>query len=125
MKAKVHSRCFAIKAIDDYIAKAGLGQNFEKPLEITIKPYKKRRTSEQNAFMHVLWREVAVHTGRDEDEIKAIFKMKYGPKEPVKIGDEYYPMLKSTLDYDWDECSSMIDLIYVQGADWGVEFKER
>lgn len=120
VKRVVHSSEAARHALGVFTMSA----DWSKPYLIEFKRYKPPRTCEQNALMHVLWRDVALHVGRGEDEIKEIFKHKWGPQKLVTAGnmEMYVPM--STTDYTHEECSNMIERIYQVGAEWGVEFTE-
>lgn len=100
------------------------GETFEKPKLVTIEDYRPPKTSAQNAKMHILWREVAHHTGRSEDEIKSIFKMEWGPRDEVSIENGRWDIPKSTRKYSRKECAEMMDITYMKGAEWGVEFND-
>lgn len=99
--------------------------DWQKPYMLEFKLYKRPKTSAQNARMHAMWREVALHVGRTEDEIKAIFKQEYGPEKVVKLPDgNSVRVIKGTSEYTREECSNMIEQIYRKGAEWSVPFSD-
>ena len=122
MKAVVRCRNSAYKFVDRVCN--GLGEQFDPQL-IEIKKFKPPRTNEQNALLHVLFREVAQHVGRSEDEIKDIFKMEFGSIKTIELPNLdiiYIP--KGTSEYNKQELSDMVEQVYRKGAEWGVEFSE-
>lgn len=98
------------------------GEEFDKPYLLTLEEFKPPRTTEQNAKMHILWRQVAQHVGRSEDEIKAIFKQEFGPRDEVAIKNGKWDIPKSTTQYSRKECAAMMDATFMKGSEWGVEF---
>ena len=126
MKVVTRSRNSAIKAIDDYISKTGLGCHWEKPQLLEIKPYKPPRTLEQNAKYHAMCRELAEFVGHTESDIKEYMKLEYGPKKPFGVGSwqesKYIP--KGVSQYSKEEASMMIEHLYRIGAELGFAFSD-
>ena len=121
MKRVVHS----LKAAQAAFGVMSQACPWDKPYMLSLKRFRPPKTNEQCALLHVLWREIAIHVGRGEDEIKDIFKAEYGPEEVKKTPDgNRVRILKSVSDYSFDECSKMIERAYQKGAEWGVEFAE-
>jgi hypothetical protein len=87
-------------------------------------PFKPPRTNEQNALLHVLFREVANHVGRSEDEIKDIFKYQYGTMKKLELFGNVSYVPKGTSEYNKQELSDMVEQVYRKGAEWGVEFSD-
>lgn len=95
-----------------------------KPYEVWIRPFKQRRSLDQNAKMHVMIRELAKHIGYSESEMKNVLKSEYGPVHSVRIGDRDIVVPKSTADYDRAQAGEMIELIQMLGAETGCVFQE-
>lgn len=121
MKAVVRCRNSAYRFVDKTCN--GLGEQFDPQL-IEIKPYKPPRTNEQNALLHVLFREVANHVGRSEDEIKDIFKYQYGHMKRIELFGSVTYVPKGTSEYNKQELSDMVEQVYRKGNEWGVEFSD-
>ncbi len=120
-KAVIRCRNSAYRFIDR--ACNSLGEQFDPQL-IEIKKFKPPRTNEQNALLHVLFREVAQHVGRSEGEIKDIFKYQYGHMKKIELYGDVSFVPKGTSEYNKQELSDMVDQVYRKGAEWGVEFSE-
>ena len=62
------------------------------PWEVTIKPYRKRRSLSQNAlywkWLEEVVAEVSNYTGHAKDEIHAFFKEKFCPAQTIEINGE-------------------------------------
>ena len=121
MKAVVRCRNSAYKFVDRVCN--GLGEQFDPQL-IEIKKFKPPRTNEQNSLLHCLFREVAQHVGRSEDEIKAIFKYQYGKMKKIELYGNVTYIPKGTSEYNKQELSDMVEQVYRKGAEWGVEFSD-
>ncbi len=123
MKAVCRSRNSAIKSLDDYIAKTGIGCNWEKPQLVEIRPYKPPRSLEQNARMHSMFRQLANFTGYSESEIKDYCKSEVGPHKVIAI-DQVKDVPKGTSEYSKLEASDMIEHLYRIGAEVGCVFTD-
>ena len=124
MRAVCRSRNSALKVISDYIAKTGIGEQWEKPQLVEIRPYKPPRNLEQNAKLHAMFRELANFTGYSESEIKDYFKSEYGPHKVIAI-DVVKDVPKGTSEYSKAEASEMIEHLYRVGAEIpGFSFSE-
>jgi len=121
MKAVVHCRNSAHKFVDRMCNT--LGERFDAQL-IEIKKFKPPRSLEQNSLLHCLFREVAQHVGRPEDEIKEIFKYQYGTMKKIELYDYVTYVPKGTSEYNKQELSDMVEQVYRKGAAWGVEFTD-
>lgn len=95
-----------------------------KPYEIYMKPFRRRRTLDQNAKMHAMIRTLALHLGYSESEMKNVLKSEYGPVVKVELGDRQVIVPKSTADYDVAECGEMIEIINMVGAETGCAFED-
>jgi hypothetical protein len=89
--------------------------NLDKLWQITIEPYRKKRSLSQNALMWKWIEEVVQHvyqhTGQDKDDIHEFFKARFLSPRWVKIADwriRYYTTRKMTTA----EMSTYMDAIY-------------
>ena len=117
MKSVVRCRNECITAIDRACTR--LGMNFEHPQMLSIFRYRPPKTNEQNAKMHVMWRELGHLVGHTEADMKEFFKEEYGETVKVRIGEKWKMVKKSCADYTKDECSDMIEHIYRVAAEAG------
>ena len=102
----------AIRArVLDLIAKLDL----RKPWEITVKPYRKKRTLSQNGLYHKWLGEVvavvAEHTGMDHDDIHDFFKKKFLTPRVIEINGEVHERYTTT-DLDTAATSAFMDKVY-------------
>ena len=101
-----------IRCLDDLekvsidVAKAGLLDG--TPKTITLQPFKRPRTLDQNAMMHVMFRELASHCGYTESEIKEYFKQEHGYTKTIEISGKITEIPKPTSEYNVEECTLMI-----------------
>lgn len=121
MRQVIRSRNSAYRFVDKVCN--GLGEQFDPQL-IEIKKFKPPRSLEQNALLHCLFREVANHVGRPEDEIKEIFKYQYGTMKKLELYGDVTYVPKGTSEYNKQELSDMVEQVYRKGAEWGVEFSD-
>lgn len=100
------------------------GEEFDKPLTISVRPFQSFRNLDQNAKCHAMIRELAEWTGYAEREMKEILKAKVGPMKIVNVGmgDIYHP--KGTSEYTIQEMSDFIERLYQLGAEIGCVFSE-
>ena len=96
----------------DLIAKLDL----RKPWEITVKPYRKKRTLSQNGLMHMWLGIIADHLGYGIDEVKDIYRDKFLPKVPRQFGDEERMVGRSTVSLDTAEMGAFCDKIYAHAT---------
>lgn len=70
-----------------------------KPIEVTIKPYKKNRTNSQNALMWMWLLDIAAHFGYTEDELHEVLKVRFLGVERKTVGniDLVQPISTTTL----------------------------
>lgn len=95
----------------DLIARLDLS----KPWEITVKPWRKKRTLSQNALYHKWLGEVvamvAEHTGHDHDDIHDFCKRKFLKPRVVEINGEVHERYTTT-DLETPEMSAYMDKVY-------------
>ena len=86
-----------------------------KPWQVTIEPYRKKRTLSQNALMwkwiHEVAHHVSEHTGHTEDEIHDFFKQQFLPPKIVEIGGKV-STYRTTTTLKTKEMSEYMDKIY-------------
>ena len=87
--------------------------------EVNIKEHKPKKTAEQEAFFHVLCRELHKETGLAEWEVKAGIKaMVFGVKE-IKLGSRKQTVVPTSKDLSKEEYSQLIEACYLVGAEAG------
>jgi hypothetical protein len=89
--------------------------NLDKLWQVTIEPYRKKRSLSQNALMWKWIDEVVKHvyetTGQDKDDIHLIFKQKFANVKCVGLGGDEY-LVRSTRKMTTAEMSTYMDAIY-------------
>lgn len=88
---------------------------------VTIAPYRKKRSLEQNSMFHALAAELAEHTGESPARMKDILKAECGLWEVSKITGKEYP--KPTSEYSTAEMSDLCDRIWSWAADFGIPLR--
>lgn len=83
--------------------------DLSKCWEVSLRPWKAKRTDEQNALFHALIQQIATETGNDPAAVKDYLKTEFGPKRAVKVHGEVRMVPKGSSDYDVGEMSEMID----------------
>jgi len=122
MKTVIRTRNDAHNFVDRVCNR--IGEQFQKQYLIDIWEHESPRSNAQNALLHCLFREVAKHVGRPEDEIKEIFKYQYGTMKKLELYGDVTYVPKGTSEYNKQELSDMVEQVYRKGAEWGVEFNE-
>jgi hypothetical protein len=95
------------------------------PLMFSLEPYKPPRTLDQNAYVHVLFRELGNHLGYSEREVKAICKDQYGPTISYQVGENIVTAPKGISAYNLPELQEFIDRVLMLGAELGYVFEEQ
>lgn len=95
-----------------------------KPIQVTIKPFKRDRSLDQNKKLHAMIRELALHCGYPERQMKEILKAQFAPINTVTIGGRICDVPRNTSDMSIDEMSQFMDDIEQLGAELGVTFDE-
>ena len=102
-----------------------LGANLgDKPYTISIRRFHRPRTLDQNAKLHAMIRELALHCGYTESEMKEALKYKFGPMKMIQIGDDYKSIAKGTSEYTVQEMSDFVERLYQLAAEIGCVFQE-
>ena len=103
-----------------------LGANLgDKPYTVSIKRFHRPRSLDQNKKLHAMIRELALHCGYAESQMKEIVKAQFGPMKAVKIGDRRevsHP--KGTSEYTVQEMSDFMERLYQLAAEIGLVFQE-
>lgn len=95
-----------------------------QPLTVTLTKFYRPRTLDQNALMHVLFRQLAEHTGHTEAEIKDYFKAEFGPSKAIEIAGAIKVIPMGTSEYKLDQCNAMITRIHQVAAECGCKLEE-
>ena len=98
-----------------------------KRVTITVKPFVKRRTLNQNAFMHGAFfdalRQMFHDAGSElsAGEVKEFFKAAFGQRVTLTAPDgKQYETLKSTALYSTVECEEAMEKARAWAAEYGV-----
>lgn len=95
-----------------------------KPLQITVKPFKRDRTLPQSAKAHAMIRDIAAHAGYTESQMKEIAKALYAPMKTVKVGDREATVPMGTSEMNVEQMADFIESLYQLGAELGVQFDD-
>jgi len=93
-----------------------------KPLQITVKPFKRDRTLPQSAKAHAMIRDLALHTGYTESQMKEVAKALFAPMKTVTIAGRDTTVPVGTSEMTVEEMANFIENLYQLGAELGVQF---
>jgi uncharacterized protein YunC (DUF1805 family) len=95
------------------------------PLEVTVRPYKKNRSREQNDMFHAWCGTIAYQTGHTKGEIKDILiESVFGTEDYVNLQGENRSRLRSTADMSTMEMSELIERATQIGIELGADVPE-
>ena len=86
--------------------------DLSKPMKMTLAPYKKNRSLEQNALYWKWLGIIANDTGHDADEIHEFCKQKFLEPIFVEINGETHEARRTTTKLKVDEMSSYMNRVY-------------
>ena len=88
---------------------------------VTIKPHRKRRSSSQNATLHLWFSEIAEQTGASPDEVKQSLKADLlgmvEARHPITRASIMVP--RPTASLNKVECMDFMERIQQMAAEWG------
>ena len=87
------------------------GLNLDKPWQITVEPFRKKRTLEQSALYHKWVGIVADHTGHSHDEIHEWTKAQFLAPKVVEVNGRQVEY-RSTTKLHTKEMSDMMTAFY-------------
>jgi len=96
----------------DFIA----GLDLDKPWELTVKPYVKKRSLEQNNLYHQWVGAIAGETGHSHDEVHEWLKAEYLAPRMVEINGKTQQWRPTTTKLTTKEMSEFMDQVYVFGT---------
>ena len=97
----------------------------DNPLQVTVKPYKKRRSLEQNDKFHAWCGSIADKTGHTKEEIKYIIvEQVFGTEEYINLQGEPRSRLKQTASMTVPEMSELIERATQLGIELGADVPE-
>ncbi len=117
------------RSVDDLIGftdrvRNKLGTTFDKPIQVTVKPFKRDRSLDQNAKVHAMIRVIAEYAGYTESAMKAILVDEYAPRHSVKLGEKVIDAPLGTSDMNVEQMSEFIEHLYQLGADLELTFSD-
>ena len=95
-----------------------------KPHTLTLEAFKRPRTNDQNAKLHAMIRDLAIHTGHAESDIKEYLKDEFGFHKSIEIGGKERSIPKGSSEWSVEECSMMIERLYQIGAECGCTYQK-
>lgn len=91
--------------------------NLEKcPWQISISPYKRNRSLEQNNLLWLWYGVIAGETGHTSEEIHEYVKLKFLDPVLVDIGGEVREVRRSTTKMKVDEMTMLLNAVHVWAA---------
>lgn len=85
--------------------------NLERPWSVSIEPYKKKRSLNQNALYHKWVGIIADVTGNSHDDVHDVLKSKFCPVREITIGDKV-EVVRSTTKLNTLEFKDYADKVY-------------
>ena len=85
--------------------------DLSKPWKVTIAPYKRSRSLEQNALYWKVISAIAEDTGNSKDAVHEWVRQRFLPPELVEINGEVRETRRSTTKLKVDEMSDLIDRV--------------
>ena len=100
--------------------------DFSKPKKVTIEPWVRHRSTNQNAYYHgVVLKEIALETGHDADELHEFFKRRFLPCRTIEVAGQVIDAPPSTTDLSTIEFRDYIDRIAAFAAtELGIAISE-
>ena len=100
----------------------------DKPLAVTVKPYRRKRTLSQNAThwwrLNALCDALALDTGHTSEELHELLKAKFCPVKPMTVMG-YQVAVRSTKALDVVEMAQFMLRVEAWAAEeWGFEMPE-
>ena len=100
----------------------------DKPLAVTVKPYRRKRTLSQNAThwwrLNALCDALALDTGHTSEELHELLKAKFCPVKPMTVMG-YQVAVRSTKALDVAEMADFMTRVEAWAAEeWGFEMPE-
>jgi len=88
--------------------------------EVLIRPYKSRRSRDQNDMMWAIMRAIAKHTGDDVNSVKEVLQRKFlGLQTKEALGDTV-TFIRPTSDLNVEEFSEFLEQLQAFANEWGV-----
>ena len=94
-----------------------------KPYQVTVKPFQRDRSLDQNSKFHAMLRELAAHCGYTESEMKDWAKAELGLTKLIQIGERTIEVPLPSSEYTVDQFGDLIERIYQVGAEVGCVFQ--
>jgi len=86
------------------------------PQEVTIKPYRKKRSLSQNAYLHMILGIIADETGNSIEDVKEAYRDMFLGKVAVSLGGEERIVGRSTTKLNTQEMNDLLDKIRAHAA---------
>jgi hypothetical protein len=86
------------------------------PSEVTVRPYRKSRSLEQNALLWAWYAVVAQETGHTAEEIHEVCKLKFLPPVFVDVAGEVHEVRRTTTKLKVDDMTAYLNAVHA----WAV-----
>jgi len=97
----------------------------EHLIEVTVKPYKKNRSLEQNDMFHAWCGSIADKTGHSKEEIKNILiESVFGTEEYINLQGDQRTRIRQTSSMTLGEMSELIERSTQIGIELGADVPE-
>ena len=94
-------------------------------LEVSVKPYRKNRSIEQNDMFHAWCGSIADKTGHTKEEIKDILvESVFGTEEYLNLSGQQRARIRQTSGMTVDEMSELIERATQIGIEMGADVPE-
>ena len=94
--------------------------NYHKPYEVIVRPYKKQRSKEQNARYWGILSQIADETGHTSNELHEIFKADLLPKRMIQFKGVHRGINASTVELSTQEFSDYCTRVEAWAAEQGI-----
>lgn len=88
-----------------------LGLSPEKDWQITVEPYRKKRSLNQNAYLHMILGVIANETGNSIEDVKEFYKYQYLGTKPILVGEIDCFVSRSTTELSTKEMADFTEKI--------------
>jgi len=100
-------------------------RNLDEPLEISIRPYKRNRSREQNDYYWALLTAIANETGHTKEEIHELMRYRFLGMQSKEIAGHRIEYLPSTTKLKVGEMADYITQIEAWAASLGIALPYR
>jgi len=101
----------------------GINLNPEDLVEVNVRDFRKSRSLEQNATMHMWFDDIARATGHTPLEVKSFFKAEYITPEVKEVMGKVVEIERGTSDLNVKEASEFMERISAHAGEMGIALR--